>query len=123
MKYFGVLAVIISCLGLFGMVTFSAERRYKEIGIRKVLGASIGSIVGLLSAQSLKMIAIAMVVAFPLAHWAAADWLATFHYKIDLDMGIFSLSAILLLAVSLITISFQSVKAALANPIDSLHTE
>jgi len=122
-KYFGLLAVVISCLGLFGMVAFSAERRTKEIGIRKVLGSSVIGIVRLLSMESFKIIIISMAIAFPLAYWAVNEWLASFAYKFSGSIWIFIITASVMLTVSCVTISFQAIKAAMANPIKSLHTE
>ena len=122
-KYFGLLAVVISCLGLFGMVAFSAERRTKEIGIRKVLGSSVVGIVRLLSMESLKTILISIAISFPLAYWAMNEWLASFAYKSPEGVWIFIATAVLMLAVSFITISFQAIKAAMTNPVKSLHAE
>jgi putative ABC transport system permease protein len=122
-KYFGLLAIVISSLGLFGMIAFSAERRTREIGIRKVLGASVFGIVRLLSVESLKIIVVSMLIAFPLAHWAVNEWLASFAYKAPGDGWIFILTALLLLIITFVTISFQAIKAAVANPVKSLRTE
>jgi len=122
-KYFGLLAVLISCLGLFGMVAFSAERRTKEIGIRKVLGSSVADIVRLLSMDSLKTIMLSMAIAFPLAYWAVDEWLASFAYKPSGGIWIFVITASVMLFVSCVTISFQAIKAAMANPVKSLRTE
>ncbi|MEO6963347.1 MAG: ABC transporter permease [Puia sp.] len=122
-KYFGLLAVLISCLGLFGMVAFSAERRTKEIGVRKVLGSSVAGIVRLLSMESLKTIIISMAIAFPLAHWAENEWLASFAYKSPDGIWIFIVTALVMLFVSCATIGFQAIKAAMANPVKSLRTE
>ena len=122
-KYFGFLAVVISCLGLFGMVAFNAERRTKEIGIRKVLGSSIAGIVSLLSMDSLKTIIISMAMAFPLAYWAVNEWLASFAYKSSEGIRIYIITASVMLLVSCVTISLQAIKAAIANPVKSLRTE
>jgi predicted permease len=122
-KYFGLLAVVISCLGLFGMITFNTERRTKEIGIRKVLGASIAGIVRLLSAESLKIIVVSMAVAFPLSYWAITEWMSSFAYKSPIGAWIFIVAGLLMLLVASVTISFQAVKAAIANPVKSLRTE
>jgi predicted permease len=122
-KYFGSLAVVISCLGLFGMVAFSAQRRTKEIGIRKVLGSSIVGIVRLLSMESLKTIIISMAIAFPLAYWVMNEWLASFAYKSPGGISIFIITALVMLFVSCVTIGFQAIRAALANPVKSLRTE
>jgi putative ABC transport system permease protein len=122
-KYFGLLAIVISCLGLFGMIAFNAERRTKEIGIRKVLGASVVGIVRLLSIESLKIIIVSMTIAFPLAYWAMNEWLKSFAYKSSGGIWIFIITATVMLIVSGITISFQAIKAALANPVKSIRTE
>ena len=122
-KYFGLLAVVISCLGLFGMVAFSAERRTKEIGIRKVLGSSVFGIVRLLSMESLKTIIISMAIAFPFAYWVVNEWLASFAYRSSGGIWIFIITALVMLFVSCVTISFQAIKAAVANPVKSLRTE
>ena len=122
-KYFGLLAVAISCLGLFGMVAFSAERRTKEIGIRKVLGSSVVGIIRLLSVESLKTITISMALAFPLAYWVMNQWLASFAYKSPGGIWMYIITASVMLLVSCITIGFQAIKAAMANPVQSLRTE
>ena len=121
--YFSVLAILISCLGLFGLAAFTAEMRTREIGVRKVLGASVGSIVTLLSQDFLKLVVIAIVIASPLAWWGMSKWLQDFAYKIDLGWGIFAGAGALAVGVALLTVSFQSVKAALADPVNSLRTE
>jgi putative ABC transport system permease protein len=122
-KYFGLLAVLISCLGLFGMVAFSAERRTKEIGIRKVLGSTVAGIVRLLSMESLKTIVISMTIAFPLAYWVVNQWLASFAYKSSGGIRIFIITAAVMLLVSCVTISYLAIKAAMANPVKSLRSE
>ncbi|MCY7358544.1 MAG: ABC transporter permease [Rudanella sp.] len=122
-NYFGILAILISCLGLFGLVTFTAEQRTKEIGVRKVLGASVTSIVTLLSKDFLKLVLIAIVVASPIAWWAMNRWLQDFAYKIDIEWWVFALAGGLAMSVALLTVSFQSVKAALMNPVKSLRSE
>jgi putative ABC transport system permease protein len=122
-KYFGLLAMVISCLGLFGMIAFNAERRTKEIGIRKVLGSSITGIVKLLSLESLKIIVVAMAIAFPLAYSAIHQWLASFAYQSSGGIWIFLITAFMMLVITCLTISFQAIKAALANPVKSLRSE
>jgi putative ABC transport system permease protein len=122
-KYFGLLAVVISCLGLFGMIAFNAERRTKEIGIRKVLGASVAAVVKLLSVESFKIIIVSMAIAFPFAYWAENKWLASFAYKSSGGLWIYIITACVMIIVSCITISFQAIKAAMANPVKSLRTE
>ncbi len=120
---FALLAIIISCLGLLGLVAFSAERRTKEIGIRKVLGASVASIMALLSKEFLKLIGVALIIAIPAAWLLMNQWLANFVYHIDLQWWMFAMAGLLTIGSALLTISFQSVKAALANPVKSLKNE
>ncbi|QJD78649.1 ABC transporter permease [Spirosoma rhododendri] len=120
---FTVLAVFIACLGLFGLVAFAAEQRTKEIGVRKVLGASVASIVGLLSRDFLKLVLIAVIIASPLAWYAMHRWLQNFAYKIDLAWWLFALAGLLTTGIALLTVSFQSIRAALVNPVKSLRSE
>jgi len=120
---FAMLAVIISCLGLFGLAAYTAERRTREIGIRKVLGASAASITTLLSKEFLKLIAISALVAFPVAWWGMHSWLANYSYRVTINWWIFLSAGILVALIGLFTISFQSVKAALMNPVKSLRRE
>jgi putative ABC transport system permease protein len=122
-RIFAALAIIISCLGLFGLAAFTAERKTKEIGIRKVLGASVTSISTLLSKEFLQLVAISCVVAFPVAWWMMNSWLQNYKYRIGISWWIFAAAGISALLIALITISFQSVKAAIANPIKNLRTE
>ncbi|MCF6402364.1 ABC transporter permease [Chitinophaga filiformis] len=122
-RVFAGLAIIISCLGLFGLAAYTAERRTREIGIRKVLGASVAGITGLLSRDFLQLVIISCVVAFPLAWWAMSSWLQQYAYRVNIQWWVFVLAGIAAVIISLITISFQSVKAALVNPIKSLKTE
>ncbi|UFH54212.1 ABC transporter permease [Spirosoma sp. KNUC1025] len=120
---FAGLAVFIACLGLFGLAAFTAEQRTKEIGVRKVLGASVTSIVGLLSKDFLKLVVIAIVIASPLAWYAMKQWLESYAYKIDLSWWMFVLAGLLAISIALLTVSFQSIKAALMNPVKSLKSE
>lgn len=120
---FAVLAIFISCLGLFGLATYMAEQRRKEIGIRKVLGATVPAIMGLLSKDFLKLVGIAVLVAFPVAWWAMHNWLQQYDYRIRIGGWVFVIAAALAALVALLTISFQSVRAAIANPVKSLRTE
>ncbi len=120
---FSVLAIFIACLGLLGLATYTAEQRTKEIGIRKVLGANIGSIVGLLSKDFIKLVLIAIVVATPLAWYVMNRWLEGFAYQVTIQWWIFLISGVLAVIVALVTISFQSVKAAMMNPVNSLKSE
>ncbi|HLG41133.1 MAG TPA: FtsX-like permease family protein, partial [Chitinophagaceae bacterium] len=120
---FTIIAILISCLGLFGLATFSAEQRIKEIGVRKVLGASVGSIVGLLSKEFLKLVLIAVVIASPVAWWAMNKWLQDFAYRTNIGWTVFIITAAIALFIALFTISFQAIRAAIANPVKSLRTE
>ena len=120
---FATLAIIISCLGLFGLATYTAERRAKEISLRKVLGASIASVTGLLSKDFLQLIIISFFVAFPVAWWIMNNWLQNYQYRIEISWWIFLLAASLTILIALITISFQAIKAAIANPVKSLRME
>lgn len=121
--YFAGLAVLIACLGLFGLAAFSAEQRTKEIGVRKVLGASVPGIVALLSKDLLKLIAVAFIVAVPLAYLAADQWLAHFAYRIDVPWTLFLLTGLAALVLAWLTVSYHAVRAALTDPVDSLRYE
>ena len=120
---FAGLAVVIACLGLFGLAAFTTQQRTKEIGVRKVLGASVASIVALLSKDFLKLVLVAIVIASPLAWWAMHRWLQDFAYKIDIAWWVFALAGLLAVGIALLTVSFQSIKAALMNPVKSLRSE
>jgi len=122
-RVFAALAIIISCLGLFGLATFTAERRTKEIGIRKVLGASVAGITVLLSKDFLKLVVLSAIIAFPVAGWAMNNWLLGYAYRISIGWWVFIAAGVLSVLIALLTISFQSVKAALSNPVKSLRTE
>jgi len=122
-SYFAFLAIFISCLGLFGLATFTAEQRTKEIGVRKVLGASVPNIVSLLSSGFLKPVVIAMLIAFPVAWYIMNKWLRDFAYKINIDWWVFVLAGLLTICIALLTVSYQSIKAAFSNPVKSLRTE
>ena len=121
--YFTMLAVFISCLGLFGLSLFMAEQRIKEIGIRKTLGATVSNIVGLMSKDFLLLVAVSNLISWPAAYFIMNKWLQNFVYRIDIGLWIFALAAALALFISLLTISFQTIKAATANPVDSLRYE
>ncbi len=123
LSVFAGLAIFIACLGLFGLASFSAQQRTKEIGVRKVLGASVGQIISLLSIDFLKLILIAFVIASPIAWYFMNRWLQNFAYQIDISWWIFALAGVLAMLIALITVSFQAVKAALANPVNSLRSE
>ncbi len=122
-RVFAAIAIVISCLGLFGLAAYTAERRTKEIGVRKVLGASIASITTLLSKDFIKLVAISCIVAFPVAWWAMHNWLQNYQYRIEISWWIFLAAGMSAILIALITISFQSIKAAIANPVKSLRTE
>ncbi|GAA4105381.1 ABC transporter permease [Mucilaginibacter panaciglaebae] len=117
------LAIMISCLGLFGLASYSAEQRVKEIGVRKVLGASVQNIVVLLSGRFVKLVLIANLLAWPLAWYAMHKWLENFAYRTDIRLNVFVFTAVLSIVIALMTISFQSVKAAISNPVKSLRSE
>jgi putative ABC transport system permease protein len=117
------LAIFIACLGLFGLAAFTAEQRTKEIGIRKVLGANVGQLVGLLSKDFLKLVAISFVIASPLAYYGINKWLENFAYKTEISWWIFAVAGVSAVLIALITVSWQSVKAAVANPVKSLRSE
>jgi len=121
--YFTVIAILISCLGLFGLATFSAEQRTKEIGVRKVLGASVTGIVTLLSKDFLKLVSISIVIASPVAWWVMNKWLQDFAYRTNISWTVFVITTVTALIIALITISFQAVRAAVVNPVKSLRTE
>jgi len=120
---FSGLAILIACLGLFGLAAFTAEQRTKEIGVRKVLGASVAGITQLLSKDFLKLILIAFVIAAPVAYWLMHKWLLDFAYRTEIHLWVFALAGFLALLIALLTVSFQAIKAAIANPIESLKVE
>src|SRR5450432_3673914 len=120
---FTLMAILISCLGLFGLASFSAEQRSKEIGIRKVLGASVSGIVALLSKDFLKLVLVSIVIATPLAWWAMNKWLQGFNYRVTITWWMFALAGLVAILIAFFTVSFQAVKAAVANPTKRLKTE
>lgn len=120
---FAGLAILIACLGLFGLAAFTAEQRTKEIGVRKVLGATVSGLIMLLSKDFVKLVVIAFVLAAPLAYWAMDTWLANFAYRVSVGTGTFAVAALVALALALGTVSYQALRAALANPIESLRHE
>ena len=120
---FAMLAIVIACLGLLGLVTYAAEQRIREIGIRKVLGATVANIVNMLSFDFLKLVIISAAIAFPLAWWAMNKWLQSFAYRTNIQWWMFAIAGMAAIAIALLTVSFQAIKAALANPVKSLRTE
>jgi putative ABC transport system permease protein len=120
---FSGLSLLIACLGLFGLSTFVVERKVKEIGIRKVLGANVPGIVALLSKDFLKLVFLSILIASPLAWYFMNNWLRDFAYRISISWWVFIAAGVIALLIALITVSIQSVKAAIANPVKSLRTE
>ena len=120
---FTLITLFISCLGLFGLAAFAAEQRTKEIGIRKVLGASVAGITGLLAKDFLKLVVFAIVIAAPIAWWSMNKWLQDFAYRIEIQWWVFLLAGAGAIVIAFLTVSFQSVKAGLANPVKSLRSE
>ena len=120
---FTFLSIFVACLGLFGLSIFTAERRKKEIGVRKVLGASVQNLVGLLSKDFLKLVTISVLVAFPIAWLAMNKWLDNFAYRITIGWWIFLIAGVCAIAIALATVCFQAIKAAIANPVKTLRSE
>jgi putative ABC transport system permease protein len=120
---FALLTILVACLGLFGLVTFVSEQRIKEIGIRKVLGASVMSILQLLSKDFLKLIIISIILATPIAYYFMQKWLQDFEYRINIEWWVFAATGAIAIAIALLTVSYQAIKAAIANPVTSLKTE
>lgn len=117
------ITIFISCLGLFGLATLTAFQRSKEIGIRKVLGASVSGIVSMLSRDFVKLVCIALVIASPIAWWAMNQWLDNFAYRIEIQWWVFALAGSVAVGIALLTVSWQAIRAALKNPVDSLRDE
>jgi len=120
---FATLAIFISCLGLFGLAAYVAEQRTKEIGIRKVLGASVSQVWLLLSKDFILLVLISCLIASPISFYFLHGWLQGYYYRITIGPGVFVLSALLAVVITVVTISFQAVKAALSNPVDSLRAD
>jgi len=120
---FTFLSLAVACLGLLGLAIYTAERRTKEIGIRKVLGASVQNVVSMLSKDFLRLVIIASVIAFPIAYYAMNKWLQDFAYPTAINWWVFGIAATLTIIIALVTVSFQSIKAALTNPVNSLRSE
>ena len=118
-----ILGIMIACLGLLGLATYAAQQRVKEIGIRKTLGASVMNVVGLLSKDFLKLVVVALVISIPIAWYGMNKWLQDFHYRINMQWWIFVLAGVLAIVIAFVTISFQTIRAARANPVKSLRTE
>jgi putative ABC transport system permease protein len=123
LNLFSILTIFVACLGLFGLVTYTAEQRRKEIGIRKVLGASVTQVTSMLSKEFLKFVLIASLIAFPIAWWVMNKWLQGFAYRIHISWWIFLAAGAIAILIALLTVSFQAIKAAVANPVDSLRSE
>jgi putative ABC transport system permease protein len=122
-KYFAGLAILISCLGLFGLAAFNARRRQKEIGIRKVAGASVKHVVILLTSEFLKLAIIALIIALPFAWWVSHEWLDRFAYRVPLGADVFTWAAASIIIITLLTVGVHAIKAATTNPAKSLKTE
>jgi ABC-type antimicrobial peptide transport system permease subunit len=122
-RLFAILAIIISCLGLFGLAAYTAERRTKEIGIRKVLGASVRSLTTLLSKDFLKLVIVSCVIAFPIAWYVLNKWLQNYEYRIYIQWWVFAAAGTTAILIAVVTISFQSIKTALIKPVISLRNE
>jgi len=118
-----IIAIFISCLGLLGLASFTAEQRTKEIGIRKVLGSTVAGVVFLLSKEFIKWVLLANLIAWPVAYFAVHNWLQNFAFRTNIGWEIFLLSGSMALVISLFTVCYQSIKAAVANPVDSLRYE
>jgi putative ABC transport system permease protein len=120
---FSIISIIVSCLGLFGLATFATQKRLKEISVRRVLGASASGIVTMLTKDFVKPVALALLIAFPVASWAMNKWLESYVYRINVSWWMFAVAGLAAVVIAFLTISYQSVKAALANPVDSLRSE
>ncbi|HEY8898552.1 MAG TPA: ABC transporter permease [Niastella sp.] len=123
LNIFTILTILVACMGLFGLTTYTAEQRAKEIGIRKVLGASVSQLTGMLSKQFIKLVLIACIIAFPLSYWVMHQWLLDFAYRIHLNVWVFVAAGGIAILIALCTVSIQSIKAALANPVKTLRSE
>jgi putative ABC transport system permease protein len=123
LNIFTVLIILVACMGLFGLATYTAQQRSKEIGIRKVLGASVTQVTSMLSKQFIKLVLIACIIAFPLSYWIMHQWLLDFAYRVQLSAWMFIVAALIAVLIALITVSVQSIKAALANPVKTLRSE
>lgn len=122
-NYIALLTIGIACMGMFGLIALFARRRVKEIGVRKVLGASVFNITSLLSKDFIRLVAIAVIIASPVAWWLMSKWLQDFAYRIDIQWWMFAAAGLMAIVIALVTVSFQAIKAAVANPVKSLRTE
>lgn len=122
-SFFAILAIAISCLGLFGLASFVAAQRTKEIGVRKVLGASVLGVWNLLSKDFVTLVFISFLIAAPVAWYIMSNWLQSYNYRVSINWEIFLLAGLMVIVIALITVSFQAIKAAIANPVKSLRTE
>jgi putative ABC transport system permease protein len=120
---FSALSIGVACLGLFALSVYTAERRRKEIGVRKVLGASVRSVVQLLTREFVKLVLLAAVIAYPIARWFMDKWLQDYAYRVEIRWWVFALAALLSILIAVFTISFQAIEAAVANPVRSLRNE
>src|SRR5690606_25466786 len=120
---FAGLAILISCLGLFGLAAYLAESRKKEIGVRKVLGASVTGVTALLSKDFVKLVVLSFIIAAPMAYWAMSEWLITYTYRVNISWWVFVFAGLLSIIIALLTVGYQSIKAALMNPVRSLRSE
>jgi len=123
MNLFAGIAILLACLGLFGLSSYAAQQRVKEIGIRKVLGASLPNLVLLLSANFVKLAAVAILIAFPLAWWAMTRWLQGFIYRAEMDWRVYAGAGSMVLVITLLTVSVQAVRTAMINPVKNLKVE
>jgi putative ABC transport system permease protein len=123
LSWVGLATVFIACLGLFGLATYSAEQRLKEIAVRKVLGANVFSLTSLISRDFIKLVLIANVIAFPIAWWGTNRWLQDYAYHVEVSWWIFVLAALLATGIALLTVSYQAFKAAIVNPVNILKSE
>jgi putative ABC transport system permease protein len=123
MDLFAGIAIVLACLGLFGLSAYTVQQRFKEIGIRKVLGASVQNVLLLVSKEFLLLVMIAFIISIPVTFWAMHKWLQDFAYRINISIWVFAAAGLAALLVALLTVSFQAIKAAIANPVKSLRTE
>src|SRR5690606_38137076 len=123
LNIFALITILVAAMGLFGLVTFTAQQRVKEIGIRKVLGASVISVVRMLSTDLVKLVLIAVVITSPVAWWAMNNWLDGFAYRIDIQWWMFAVAGLAAVVIALLTVSWQAIRAAIANPVERLRDE